>query len=74
MNKSFLLPLTILILLPVACAKSGDDTTGAEAKEYIEKWMDKYHNGVRPMRTGFISWRMCPEPAFPATRRNPLSC
>lgn len=72
MNKSFLLPLTILILLPVACAKSGDDTTGAEAKEYIEKWMDKYHNGVQANENGIYILEDVPGTGLPRNEEEPF--
>ena len=53
MNKSILLPLTLILsLLAAGCAKSSGDTTGKDAQERIAKWMEKYHPGIQPNADG----------------------
>lgn len=45
MNKKLLILLALLALL-CSCAKKNVSTTGSDAKEYLQLWMDKYHPGV----------------------------
>ena len=52
MNKKLLIPLALLCLLAPGCAKKTTSTTGADAKEYLQLWMDKFHPGINANADG----------------------
>lgn len=52
MNKTLLIPLAVLCLLAPSCAKKTASVAGAEAQEYLQLWMDKFHPGVAPNADG----------------------
>lgn len=52
MNKKLLIPLALLVLVAGACAKKSATTTGQDAREYLQLWMDKFYPGVNPNSDG----------------------
>ena len=52
MNKKLLISLALLCLLAPGCAKKTTSTTGADAKEYLQLWMDKFHPGINANADG----------------------
>ncbi len=71
MNKSIiLLPLTILCLVALSCAKTPGESTGKDAQERLSKWMNKYHPGVQPTEDGL--YILTDEPGDGALRNEEL--
>ena len=52
MNKKLLIPLALLTLMACACAKKTVSTTGSDAQEYLQLWMDKNYPGVAANANG----------------------
>lgn len=52
MNKRLLISLALICLLAGACAKKNTTTTGMEAQEYLQKWMEQEHPGIAPNADG----------------------
>lgn len=52
MNRHVLILLALGSLMAGACAKSTVNTTGQDAQEYLEMWMDKYYPGVKANEDG----------------------
>ena len=67
MNKKLLILLALLALL-CSCAKKNVSTTGSDAKEYLQLWMDKYHPGVAANADGIYILEVCRKrPSIPRT-------
>ena len=52
MNRKLILMMAAACLLAGACAKKQASTTGQDAQEYIQLWMEKYHPGITPNKDG----------------------
>lgn len=52
MNKKLILMMAAVSFLALGCAKNQTATTGQDAKEYIQLWMDKYHPGISATKDG----------------------
>ena len=52
MNKHLLIPLTLLALTAGACAKKSTSTTGQDAQEYLQLWIDAFYPGLTPNADG----------------------
>ena len=51
MNK-YVLSLGVVLLLAAGCAKENTPSTGATAKDYLEKWVQEFHPELQPNADG----------------------